>query len=148
MEQIINQVEEVNIQVVEEATMKKIKNSYQINQIGGIGYFFKVPDIKSSTIQFTRTVNILVADSSGSMSGYWMNMAKGWNRMVEGLDGEVSILLFDSVVHRLTGRILPIVQPFSGGTDIMAGINELENEIKKFSTLNSVVIFIATFLSF
>ena len=51
--------------------------------------------------------------------------------MVEKLDGTVSIILFEDISFRYAGKTLPLYHPKSGGTNIIAVLEELEKEIKK-----------------
>lgn len=88
--------------------------------------------------------NILLSDASGSMSGYWAKVAKGWNSLVEKLDGGVSIILFGNKAFRYSGTILPLYQLQSGGTNIIAGMDELEKEIKAHKSNNLIQVFFIT----
>jgi hypothetical protein len=68
----------------------------------------------------------VLCDTSRSMSGYWAKVADGWNSIVKKLDGGVSIILFENKASRHTGKTLPLYQPQLGGTNIIAGMDELE----------------------
>jgi uncharacterized protein YacL (UPF0231 family) len=117
--------------------------TFVISQLGS-DLFFKVPEITSEQIVQKKVHNILLCDSSGSMSGYWAKVANGWNSLVEKLNGEVSIILFHNHAFRYTGRTLPLYQPQLGGTNIIAGMDELEKEIKVHKSDDLVRVFFIT----
>lgn len=117
--------------------------SFTINKLSD-NYFFKVPEIIQDVIVPKSVHNILLCDSSGSMSSYWAKVAKGWNNLVEKLDGTISIILFENKVHRFSGKTLPLYQPKSGGTNIIDGLNELEKEIKKNTSKDLIRVFFIT----
>lgn len=107
-------------------------------------YFFKVPEIKHEQIVQKNVHNILLCDSSGSMCSYWAKVAQGWNNMVEKLDGTFSIILFADNVFRYAGKTLPLHMPQSGGTNIVAGLTELEKEIKKYKQHDLIRVYFVT----
>lgn len=107
-------------------------------------YFFKIPEINDELIVSKNVHNILLCDSSGSMSSYWTKVAKGWNNLVEKIDGTVSLILFSDDVYKCPGKTLPYVMPNSGGTNIVKGLEELEKEIKKFKYSNLVRVYFVT----
>lgn len=82
-------------------------NTFTLNHLDDI-YFFKVPEIQNEQIIQKSIHNVLLCDSSGSMNPYWINVANGWNKLVEKLDGTVSIILFDNKVYRYKGKTLPL----------------------------------------
>jgi hypothetical protein len=117
--------------------------SFVINQLGK-DYFFKVPEITQGHIVQKKVHNILLCDTSGSMGGYWAKVANGWNSLVDKLDGTVGIILFESKAIRYAGKTLPLFQPYSGGTNIIAGMDELEKEIKSHKTDDLIRVFFVT----
>ena len=117
--------------------------SFVINQLNN-NYFFKVPEIAQGQIIQKKIHNILLCDTSGSMNIYWKKVASGWNNLVEKLDGTVSIILFDDKSFKYDGKTLPLYKPRSGGTNIMAGIDELEKEIKSHKSDNLIRVFFVT----
>lgn len=117
--------------------------SFTINQLTD-NYFFKVPEIAHEQIVPKSSHNILLCDTSGSMSSYWAKVANGWNSLVEKLDGTVSIILFENKAFRYQGKTLPLYQPQSGGTNIIAGLEELEKEIKKNNSKDLIRVFFIT----
>ncbi len=117
--------------------------SFVINQLGN-NYFFKVPEITHGEIIQKKVHNILLCDTSGSMSGYWAKVASGWNNLVSKLDGTVTIILFENKAFRYAGKTLPLYQPQSGGTNIIAGMDELEKEIKAHKLDDLVRVFFVT----
>lgn len=118
-------------------------SSFTINQLSD-DLFFKVPEIVQQQIVPKSVHNILLCDTSGSMSGYWSKVANGWNKLVEKLDGTVTIILFESHAFRYAGKTLPLYQPHSGGTNIIAGLEELEKEIKQNSSKDLIRVFFIT----
>jgi hypothetical protein len=120
-----------------------IMASFTINQLSD-NYFFKVPEITQEQIVPKSVHNILLCDTSGSMGSYWAKVANGWNSLVEKLDGTVSIILFENKAFRYAGKTLPLYQPHSGGTNIIAGLEELEKEIKKNASKDLVRVFFIT----
>lgn len=117
--------------------------SFTINQLGE-NYFFKVPEITQIGIIQKKVHNILLCDSSGSMGSYWAKVANGWNNLVSKLDGTVSIILFEDKAFKFTGKTLPLYQPHSGGTNIIAGMDELEKEIKTHKFDDLIRVFFVT----
>lgn len=117
--------------------------SFTINQLSD-NYFFKVPEIAHEQIIPKSVHNILLCDSSGSMASYWAKVANGWNSLVEKLDGTISIILFENKAFRYAGKTLPLYQPQSGGTNIIAGLEELEKEIKKNALKDLIRVFFIT----
>jgi len=117
--------------------------SFTINKLSD-NLFFKVPEIVHQHIIPKSVHNILLCDTSSSMSGYWAKVANGWNSLVEKLDGTISIILFDNGVHNYPGKILPLYQPYLGGTNIIEGLKELEKEIKKNSSKDLIRVFFIT----
>lgn len=113
---------------------------YELDQ----DFFFKVPEIKQETITQTNIHNILLYDSSGSMISYWTKIAKSWNKFVEKLNGSTSIILFSNNAFRHTGKTLPLYMLQSGGTNIIAGLNELEKEIFKYKDYDLIRIYFIT----
>lgn len=118
-------------------------SSFTINKLDN-KYFFKVPEIIEKEIIKKNIHNILLCDSSGSMSTYWSKVANGWNTLVEKLNGSVSLILFESVAFKLSGKTLPFYQPRSGGTNIIAGLDELEKEIKSHKNHDLIRVFFIT----
>lgn len=117
--------------------------SFTINQLSD-NYFLKVPEITQEQIIPKSSHNILLCDTSGSMGSYWAKVANGWNSLVEKLDGTVSIILFENKAYRYAGKTLPLYQPHSGGTNIIAGLEELEKEIKKNASKDLIRVFFIT----
>ena len=107
-------------------------------------YFFKVPEVKQEQIVPKNVHNILLCDSSGSMGSYWAKVAQGWNNLVEKLDGSVSLILFSDNAFRYAGKTLPLHMPQSGGTNIIAGLTELEKEIKKYKSHDLIRVYFVT----
>lgn len=118
-------------------------SSFVISQLKQ-DYFFKVPEIVQEQIVPKNIHNILLCDSSGSMSSYWAKVAQGWNNLVEKLDGSVSLILFSDNAFRYAGKTLPLHMPQSGGTNIIAGLTELEKEIKKFKNYDLIRVYFVT----
>ena len=118
-------------------------SSFTINKLAD-NYFFKVPEIFQEQIIPKSTHNILLCDTSGSMSNYWAKVANGWNSLVEKLDGTVTIILFDNNAFIYAGKTLPLYQPKKGGTNIIAGLEELEKEIKKNASKDLIRVFFIT----
>ncbi len=110
----------------------------------GTNYFFKVPVILSNGLINKKIHNILLCDSSGSMSSYWNKVASGWNSIVDSIDGTFSILLFDNKVRTISGKTLPIPQPYSGGTNIIEALNGLKKEMDKYLNYDLVRIYMIT----
>lgn len=117
--------------------------TFNIYQVGD-KQFFKVPLINKKNICDTSIHNILVCDTSGSMNLYWSYVANGWNKFIQTAEGSTSILLFDDVVHRITGKTLPIIKPHSGSTNITLALKELGKEIKKYIKFHALKIFFIT----
>ena len=120
-----------------------MSSSFIINHLDD-NYFFKVPEITQKQIIQKKVHNILLCDSSGSMRSYWAKVANGWNNLVSKLDGSVSIILFENLAFRYPGKTLPLYQPKSGGTNIIAGMEELEKEIKAHKFDDLVRVFFVT----
>jgi len=118
-------------------------SSFSINQLSN-NYFFKVPEVSQEQIVQKKVHNILLCDSSGSMSSYWSKVAMGWNNLVDKLNGSISIILFENKAFRYAGKTLPLYQPQSGGTNIIAGMDELEKEIKAHKSDDLVRVFFVT----
>jgi hypothetical protein len=118
-------------------------SSFVISQLGS-DYFFKVPEIVQEQIIHKNIHNILLCDSSGSMGSYWAKVAQGWNNLVDKLDGSVSLILFSDNAFRYAGKTLPPHMPQSGGTNIIAGLTELEKEIKKFKSYDLIRVYFVT----
>lgn len=118
-------------------------STFSINKLED-NYFFKVPEITHEQIIPKSAHNILLCDTSGSMSSYWAKVANGWNGLVEKLNGTVSIILFESRAYKFMGKTLPLYQPYSGGTNIIAGLEELEKEIKLNATKDLIRVFFIT----
>ena len=104
-------------------------------------FFLKVPIISENNLKQQTVHNILLCDSSGSMSEYWNKVANEWNNLVNTLNGTVSIILFERKVIRLNGKTLPLIQPYCGGTNIIKGLEELNNELIKYQHYDIVRIF-------
>jgi uncharacterized protein with von Willebrand factor type A (vWA) domain len=85
-------------------------SSFVISQLDS-DYLFKVPEIFQEQIVPKNIHNILLCDSSGSMSSYWAKVAQGWNNLVEKLDGSVSLILFSDNAFRYAGKTLPLHMP-------------------------------------
>lgn len=117
--------------------------SFTINQLGS-DYFFNVPGIVHDQIVPKSNHNILLCDTSGSMGTYWAKVAQGWNSLVEKLDGTVSIILFENSAFIHPGKTLPLYQPRSGGTNIIAGLEKLEKEIKNNASKDLIRVFFIT----
>jgi len=107
-------------------------------------YFFKVPEIDQEQIVELKVHNVLLCDSSGSMGEYWTRVAKAWNKFVENLNGSVSIILFADQAYRYAGSTLPLFMPYSGGTNIIKGLEELEKEIRKYKNQDLVRVYFIT----
>ena len=118
-------------------------SSFVISQLEQV-YFFKVPEIVHDQIIPKNIHNILLCDSSGSMSSYWAKVAQGWNKLVEKLDGSTSLILFTDQAFRLAGKTLPLHMPQSGGTNIIKGLEELEKELKKYSNYDLIRVYFVT----
>ena len=118
-------------------------SSFVISQLES-DYLFKVPEILQEQIVPKNIHNILLCDSSGSMSSYWAKVAQGWNNLVEKLDGSVSLILFSDNAFRYAGKTLPLHMPQSGGTNIIAGLIELEKEIKKYKKYDLIRVYFVT----
>ena len=117
--------------------------SFTINQLEDY-FFFKVPEIINDQILPKSVHNILLCDTSGSMGSYWAKVASGWNKLVEKLDGTVKIILFHTNAFTYPGKILPLYPPQQGGTNIIAGLEELEKEIKNNSLKDLIRVFFIT----
>ncbi len=120
-----------------------MSTTFPLYQLGP-NYFFKVPVIQSNGLINKKVHNILLCDSSGSMGPYWKNVATGWNSIVDSIDGTFSIMLFDNNVHVIGGKTLPEIQPYSGGTNIIEGLNGLKKEISKYLDYDLVRIYMIT----
>ena len=118
-------------------------SSFIISQLGQDCYFM-VPEIKQEQIVHKNVHNILLCDSSGSMSSYWSKVAQGWNNLVEKLDGTISLILFADTAFRYAGKTLPLHMPQSGGTNIIKGLEELEKEIKKYKNNDLIRVYFVT----
>lgn len=110
----------------------------------GPNYFFKVPVIQSSGLINKQIHNILLCDTSGSMGSYWTKVASGWNSIVDSIDGTFSILLFDNTVKPISGKTLPLAQPYRGGTNIIKALEGLGKEISKYKNYDLVRIYMIT----
>ena len=119
-------------------------SSFIISELTLSYYFFKVPEITQEQIIPKKVHNILLCDSSGSMSEYWAKVANGWNGLVEKLDGSVSLILFSNTAFRHPGKTLPLHMVQSGGTDILKGLEELEREIKNHKMDDLIRVFFIT----
>ena len=120
-----------------------MSTTFPLYQLGS-NYFFKVPIIQSNGLTNKKIHNILLCDSSGSMSSYWDKVATGWNSIVDSIDGTFSILLFDNYVKTISGKTLPIPQPHSGGTNIIKALEGLNKEINKYLDYDLVRIYMIT----
>ena len=118
-------------------------SSFVISQLTQ-DYFFKVPEITQEQIVQKNVHNILLCDSSGSMGSYWAKVATGWNKLVEKLDGSVSIILFSDNACSYAGKTLPMHMPQSGGTNIIKGLEELEKEIKVYRNHDLIRVYFIT----
>lgn len=118
-------------------------SSFVISQLTQ-DYFFKVPEITQEQIVQKNVHNILLCDSSGSMGSYWAKVATGWNKLVEKLDGSVSIILFSDNACSYAGKTLPMHMPQSGGTNIIKGLEELEKEIKVYKNHDLIRVYFIT----
>ncbi len=110
----------------------------------GPNYFFKVPIIQSNGLVNKQIHNILLCDTSGSMHTYWSKVANGWNSIVDSIDGTFSILLFDNTIKPISGKTLPLAQPYSGGTNIIKALEGLGKEITKYKNYDLVRIYMIT----
>jgi predicted RNase H-like HicB family nuclease len=119
-------------------------SSFTISVLADGNFFFKVPEVTQEEIIPKNIHNILLCDSSGSMGSYWAKVASGWNKLVEKLDGSVSLILFSDNAFRYPGKTLPLHMVKSGGTDIISGLNELEKELKNHKNDDLVRVFFIT----
>ena len=101
-------------------------------------------DYTKKKILVEKKHNILICDSSGSMGSYWAKIAREWNKLVENLDGSVSIILFSDKIVRYPGKVLPYVQINSGSTNIIKALEELEKELKKYKKYDYVRVYFIT----
>ena len=134
---LINNMQQLNENKTEQT------NNFNIYKLG-LNYFGKIPEITNTNIKTKKIHNILLCDSSGSMSSYWSKVANEWNKLVEKLDGTVSIILFSDRVYKYGGKTLPIHMVESGGTDIIKGLKELEIQIKSNSLKDLIRVFFIT----
>lgn len=102
--------------------------------------------VSNSNIQnnTTKTHNILLCDSSGSMEKYWKEISQSWNQNVHRLDGDVKIILFDNNTQIYNGRKLPLNMVISGRTNIINGLNKLKEEIKNNNDKELIRVFFIT----
>ncbi len=119
-------------------------SSFVIYQLIDGDFVFKVPEIIQEQIVHKKVHNILLCDSSGSMDSYWAKVASGWNNLIEKLDGSVSLILFSEIAYKYAGKTLPLNMLYSGGTDIIAGLNELQKELKTYANYDLIRVFFIT----
>lgn len=120
-----------------------MSTTFPLYQLGS-NYFFKVPVIQSNGLVTKQIHNIVLCDTSGSMGSYWAKVANGWNFIVNSIDGTFSILLFDNTVKPISGKTLPLTQPYSGGTNIISALEGLKKEIYKYINYDLVRIYMIT----
>lgn len=104
---------------------------------GDVLFFKAVTD--QNTMMKSTISNILLCDTSGSMVGYWSDVAESWNKFVATIDGTVTILLFDDIVTKIKGKTLPRYQIRRGGTNIIGALNSLNKEIYSINNSTDII---------